>query len=427
MRQRFIRIKEAFFAVGLRMVWLVPVFVNLCWMPCFHLPLKAAEAAELSKNQGQKQTTSKNSQIKLPDLSVKAASEQPLIIYDGPSSKLIKYKVKADILETFKPDIDIIQNKGSGSDETSLSPSSSAEKPDNRLEIFRVNQKLNDFTYGLEYRHVAKHINDFNRYKNKTGTKTTVGLKNDQEGVEIWGGTNVGAVGLKTFFSRFLDNVDHDPTLPRMLTHKYGLEMKYKMDVLPIGVSFFHSWEESENDVETGSPEYQGVQKKIYNGSLRYDGGKHFDITASSSYSLSRDLLHPDQETVSFRNGIRSSFRLTRHLTITPVLSFGEHRYLWDGEYETHPSASLFLTYHHLFDIINLSVRGRYSQTKNTDESLDNEKYTTSIGLTWNEKSFFSRKTGYSLNFGYNQYLDNIQPESSYNSLYTSLKIEFEL
>jgi hypothetical protein len=427
MRQRFIRIKEVFFAVRLRMVWFVPVFVNLCWIPCVNFPLKAAEAAVLSKNQGQKQTTLKNSQNKLPDLFVKEASEQPLIIYDSPNTKLVKFKVRADILDALKPDIDIFQNKSSESDKTAFPPSLDSDKPDNRLEIFRLRQKLSDFTYGLEYRHIAKHLDDFNRYKNKTETKTRVGLKNDQEGVEIWGGTNIGGIGLKTFFSRFLDNVDHDPTLPRMLTHKYGLEMKYKMRVLPIGLSFFHSREESEDNVETESAEYQGTQKEIYNGSLNYDGGERFDITASSSYSLSRDLCHPDQKTVSFRNGIRTSIRPAPRLTITPALSFGEHRYLWDGEHEIHPSASLSLGYRRLFDIIDLSFHGRYSQTKNTDESLDNERLTTSVGLTWNEKRFFSRKIGYSLNLGYNQYVDNIQPDSSYSSLYASFKIEFEL
>jgi len=427
MRQRFIRITEVFFAVRLRMVWLVPVFVNLCWIPCFHFPLNAAKAAELSIHQGQKQTTQKKSHIHPTDLSVKDAVEQPLVVYDGPGGKLLKYKVKADILETFTPDIDIFQNKSSESDEILSSSRSGSNEPANRFEIFRLEQKLNGFNCGLEYRYVAKHLNYFNRYKNKTGTKTKVGLKNDQEGVEIWGEKNIGSIGFKTFFSRFLDNVDRDPTLPRMLIHKYGVEMKYKMRPLPIWVSFYHSSQQSENNVEMGSSEYQGNQKETYGGSLKYYGGKRFDITASSSYSFSRDLCHPNQETVSFRNGIRSSIRPAPHLTITPVLSFGEHRYLWYGEHEIHPSAALFLTYHRIFDLINLSFHGRYSQTKNTDESLDNERLTASVGLTWNDKRFFSRKVGYSLSLGYNHYLDNIQPDSSYNSLYASFKLEFEL
>ncbi len=427
MRHRFIRIKEVFFAVRLRMVWLVPVFVNLCWIPCVHLPIKAANAAELSRHQGQKQTTSKNSQVYPTDLSVKDTVEHPLVVYDGPGGKLLNYKLKADILEAFKPDIDIFQSTASDYHERFFSSNLSAHDSDNRFEIFRLEQHLKDFKFGLEYRYVAKHLNHFSRYKNKTGTKTKVGLKNDQEGVEIWGEKKIGAIGVKTFFSRFLNNVGRDTVIPRMLTHKYGIEMNYRMESLPICLSFSHFEENSENDAGVGSPEYEGHQKETYNGSLKYSGGKGFDITASSSYSLSRDLLHPDQRTVSIRNGIRTTIRPAPHLTITPVLSIGEYRYLWYGEHEIHPSAALFFMYHRIFKIINLAFHGRYSQAKNTDQTLDNERLTTSIGLTWNEKNFFSRKIGYSLNLGYNHYLDNIQPDSSYSSLYASFKLEFDL
>ena len=427
MRQRFIRIKEVFFAVRLRMVWLVPVLVYLFWNPCFNLPLNAATAAELSGNQGQKQTTRKKTQIKLAALSARDLSLQPLIIYDGPGVKVLKYKVKPDILETFNPDIDIFQNISSESYEAFPTPISSSSEPDNRFEIIRLEQNLNGFNCGLEYRHVAKNLNNFSRYKNKTGTKTKVGLKNDQEGVEIWGEKHIGSLGLKTFFSRFSNNVDHDSALPQMLTHKYGLEMKYKMGVLPVWFSFFHSREQSENSFEMGSPEYQGIQKETYNGSFKYAGGKRFDITASSSYSLKRDLFHPDQETISLWNSVRSSFRPASHITIAPKLSFGEYRNLWNGTHEINPSASLYVTYHRIFNVVDLSVLGRYSQTSNTDQSLDNETLSTSIGLAWASKRLLSRKIDYSLRLGLNEYKDNIQPESSYSSLSASFKLEFRL
>jgi hypothetical protein len=423
----FICIKEIFFAIRFRAVWLVPVFFNLFWNPCFLFPVKAAKAAKLSENQGQKQTTLKNSQINLPVLSVKDPLEQKLIVYDGPGGKLLKFKVKADILETFKPEIDIFQNKSSGFDETLFSSRSDSNESDNRFEIFRVEQKLNGFDCGLEYRFVGKNLNDFNRYKNKTETKTKVDLENDQEGVEIWGEKNIGSFGLKTFFSRFLDNVDRDPTLHRMLIHKYGLEMKYKMHLLPICLSFSHSKEESENIFEIRSSEYTGEQKETYCGSLEYVGGKVFDITASSSYSLSHDLFSPNQETETFRHRIRSFIRPASNLTIAPTLSFGEYRYLWYGEYEKHSSVSLSITYRRIFNAVDLSSRGRYSQTSNSDRSLDNERLSTSIGLRWNARSLFSLKISYSLDFGYNHYLDNIDQNSSYNSLSTSFKLEFQL
>jgi hypothetical protein len=279
----------------------------------------------------------------------------------------------------------------------------------------------------LEYRYVGKNLNDFDRYKKKAETKTNFGLENDQEGMEIWGEKNIGSIGFKTFFSRFWDNVDRDPTLPRMLTHRYGLEMKYKMDLLPVCLSFSHFSEESEDTFEIKSSEYHGEQKKSYKSSLQYYAGKTFDVTASASYSLSQDLFDPNNETQSFRHKISSSIHPASNLTIIPTLSFGEYRYLWDGEQRENPSASLSISYSQIFNIVDLSLQGRYSQTKNNDRSLDAERLNTSIGLSWHANNSFFQEMCYSLDLGYNQYDDKINENSSYNTLSTSFKLEFQL
>lgn len=422
-----IRIKEVLFTVSLCVLWLIPVFINLLWNPIFPLPVKAENVAKLSENQGQKEITGKYSKSQLPDLSSEDPLEQLPIIYNGPGGTLLKYQAKTDFLETFKPEVDIFENKPSELDETSFSSKSAFNSSDNRFEILRLEQKFKNFNYGVEYRYVGKNLNNFDRYKKKAETKTNFGLENDQEGVEIWGEKNIGPIGLKTFFSRFWDNVDHDPALPRMLTHRYGLEMKYKMDLLPVCLSFSHFSEESEDTFEIENSEYHGEQKKTYSSSLQYHGGKAFDITASASYSLSQDLFDPNKETQSFRHKISSSIHPASNLTIIPTLSFGEYRYLWDGEQRENPSASLSISYSQIFNVVDLSLRGRYSQTKNTDRSLDTERLNTSIGLSWHANNSFFPKMCYSLDLGYNQYDDKINENSSYNTLSTSFKLEFQL
>ena len=423
----FIRIKEVFFTFPLCVLWLILVFVNLLWNPIFSLPVKAENVAELSENQGQKQTTVKYSKSHLTDLFPKDPLEQLPIIYNGPGGTLLKYQAKADFLETFKPEVDIFQNKPSGFDETFFLSRSASNESDNRFEILRLEQKLKGFNYGLEYRYVGKNLNDFDRYKKRSESKTNFGLENDQEGVEIWGGQDIGSIGLTTFFSRFWDNINRDPAIPRMLTHRYGLEMKYKMDLLPVCLSFSHFREESEDTFEIESSEYHGEQKKTYKSSLHYHGGKAFDITASASYSLSQDLFDPNKETQSFRHKISSSIHPASNLTIIPTLNFGEYRYLWDGEQRENPSASLSISYSQIFNVVDLSLRGRYSQTKNNDRSLDTERLNTSIGLSWHVNNSFFQEMCYSLDLGYNQYDDKINEDSSYNTLSTSFKLEFQL
>jgi hypothetical protein len=423
----FIRIKEVFFTVPLCVLWLILVFVNLLWNPIFSLPVKAKNVAELSENQGQKQTTLKYSKSHLPKFSLKDPLEQLPIIYSGPGVTLYKYQAKADFLETLKPEVDIFQNNPSELDDTFFLSSSASNESDNRFEILRLEQKFKNFNYGLEYRYVGKNLNDFDRYKKKAETKTNFGLENDQEGIEIWGEKNIGAIDFKTFFSRFWDNVDRDPVLPRMLTHRYGFEMKYKMDLLPVCLSLSHFSEESEDTFEIESSEYHGELKKIYKSSLQYDAGKTFDVTASASYSLSQDLFYPNNETQSFRHKISSSIHPASNLTIIPTLSFSEYQYLWDGKQRRNPSASLSISYSQIFNILDLSLQGRYSQTKNNDRSLYAEKLNTSIGLSWHANNSFFQEMRYSLNLGYNQYDDKINENSSNNTLSTSFKLEFQL
>jgi hypothetical protein len=212
-----------------------------------------------------------------------------------------------------------------------------------------------------------------------------------------------------------------------MLTHRYGFEMKYKMDLLPVCLSFSHFSEESEDTSEIESSEYHGEQKQIYKSSLQYYAGKTFDVTASASYSLSQDLFDPNKETQRFHHKISSSIHPASNLTIIPTLSFGEYQYLWDGEQRKNPSASLSISYSQIFNIVDLSLRGRYSQARNNDRSLDVERLNTSIGLSWHANNSFFQKMCYSLDFGYNQYDDKIIENSSYNTLSTLFKLELQL
>ena len=420
-----IRIKEVFFKVRLYVLWLMPVFVILCWNPYFTIPVYTVKAAERSENQGQKQKTVKNSQIDLPDLSAKDPLLQPLVIYNGPEGALLKSHIRADFFGTFKPEIDIFQ-KSSEFDEACFSSNLASNEFDKQLEIFRLKQNLNGFNYGVEYRYVGKNLNDPNHYKKKTETETKVDLENDQQGVEVWGEQKIGAIGLKTFFSRFWDNVDRDPTQTQILTNKYGLEMKYKMDSLPIDVSFSHSREESEDIIKPDSTDYQGEQKETYGSSLNYYGGKAFTMTASSTYSYSQDLFDTNKKTGSYWHRISSCIRPASNLTITPMLSFGEYRY-WYGERKENPSASLSINYSRIFNIVDLSLRGRYSQMRNTDGSQDVATLDTSVGLSWNAIYSFFPKMSYSFELGYDQYYDKISQNSSYDALCTSFKLEFHI
>jgi hypothetical protein len=421
----FIRIKEVFFKMRLCALWLIPVFVILCWNPYFSIPVNTVKAAERSENQCQKQPPVKNSQINLSDFSAKDPLPQPFVIYDGPEGVLLKSHVKADFFGTFKPEIEIFQ-KSCEVDEARFPSNLASNESDKHLEIFRLKQNLNGFNYGMEYRYVGKNLNDPNHYQKKTETKTKVDLQNDQQGMEIWGEKKIGSIGLKTFFSRFWDNVDRDPTYTQILTNKYGFEMRYKMDSLPINFSFAHSREEFEDTIKSDSSGYQGKQKETYSGSLYYCRGKAFTMTASSTYSHSQELFDTNKKTETCWHRISSSIRPASNLTITPTLSFGEYRY-WYGERKENPSASLSINYRRIFNVVDLSLKGGYSQTRSADGNQDVAILDTSVGLSWNTTYSFLPKMSYSLELGYDQYYDKISRNSAYDALCTSFKLEFQI
>ena len=416
------------FRVFLRGLWLIPAFVILCWNPFFPLLVKAIEAAELSENQGQKQTALKDSQINLHDVSVERPLLQLLEIdEDGNESLLWKYQKKQSFLPKVETQIDIFQKKSTEFENPLFSSNLISNEPDKQLSIFRLKQQSNSFFYGVEYRCVGKDLKNLNDYKKKTNTKTNIDLKDDQEGVEIWGTKKIGPIGLKTFFSRFWNNVDRDPKQTHLTANKYGIEMNYKFDSLPIYFSLSHSRLQSESTVESNSLEYQAEEKETYGGSLYYYGGKAFNMTASSSYSPSQDLVDPNKVTYSYWHAISASIIPLSNLTITPTVSFGEYQYLWYGEQTENPSISLSITRSRLLNMIDLSLWGEFSRSRSTDGYQDAETLNTSVEINWDAKYLFFSKARFSLDLGYDQYDDKIYQSSSYDSFSASFQLKFQL
>ena len=427
MRRRSIQILKIHFKIFLRGLWLIPAFVILCGDPYSPFLVKAVKAAELSEIHGKSKSAWKDSQNNIRDGSVESPLAQPLVIDDGPDGLLLKSQVKVNFFGKSEPEIDIFKNKSPEFENTLISSNLASNEPDKTLEIFRLKQTSNDFIYGVEYRCVGKDLKNLNDYKKKTNTKTNIDLKNDQQGVEVWGAKKIGPIGLKPFFSRFYDNVDHDPKQTRMLTDEYGLEMKYKLDFLPLYFSFSHSRSQSESTFESYGSEYQGEQKETYSGSLYYYGGKTFNMTASSSYSPSQDLVDPNKVTHSYWHEISASISPVSNLTITPTVSLAKYQYLWYGEQTDNPSISLSIAWSQFIKKIDMALWGEYSRTRNSDGYQDAETLNTSVEISWKAKYLYFPKAKFSLELGYNQYDDKIYQNNSYDSLSTSFQLKFQL
>jgi hypothetical protein len=294
-----------------------------------------------------------------------------------------------------------------------------------QLQIFRLKQKSDSFSYGAEYRYVAKDLKNPKSYRKMTSTNYK--LENDQEGVEVWAARDIGPIRFKPFFSRFWNNVDGASNRYQMLATEYGLNVQYKPHYLPIYFSLSYSQGQSESAMEPEHWESKGSRKNTYEGSLYYWGGEAFSLTASSSYSSSQDLYDVGNETESFWHEISATFSPITNLSISPTVSFGEYRYLWSGERTENPAASLSISYTLLFNAIDLSLWGEYSGRRGTAGYQDAITYSGSAEISWEAKYGSLPKTRFSLEFDYDAYIDKVYPESSYDDLSFSLTIKTSL
>ncbi len=419
--------KKIYFRIFLSILWLIPVLVIFDWNPCFPLTFKAIEAAQLFKNQGQRQLPTKDSQINPQGLSVKDFWPEDIVIDHVPEGLLWKSRLKANLVGKSKAEIDIFRNKSSEIKSSFFLSGIGASGSDDQLKIIRLEQKLNLFDYGIEYRFVGKNLANANAYKKKTETSTKTKFKSDQEGVEVWGIKKIGPVGLKSFFSKFYDNVDRDPNQTRKLTNEYGIEMKYEMHSLPIYCALSYSRQNSESTTAFDRSKNLKKQKETYRGSLNYNVGKAFNIKAVSIFTPSQDHVAKNKITQSLWHKISTTIRPLPNLFITPAMSYREKRYLWYGERTENPSASLSVSCSQLFDVVDLALRGEYSRSRKTDGLKDVGSLNTSVGIDWDAKYLFFPKARFSWCFEYDQYDDEIYKSSSHDSFLTSLKLKFQI
>jgi hypothetical protein len=317
------------------------------------------------------------------------------------------------------PVVDIVAKENRAFYDSFLRSRSVSDGRERQLQVVKLKQSLKGFSYGAEYRYVGKSAAKPEDYRKHT--KGHYNLLNDQEGLEIWASRELGPIRLTGFLSRFWDNVDNNAALYRMFTNQTGIALNYKTPSLPIYLSFSHIRGASESTRKPNNSKAKGSSREIYDGSLYYYGGNSFDLTLSSSYSLSEELYDSDKQTESYWHEISASFRPSWNLTITPTVTYGEDRYRWYGERTEMPSASLCTTYSGLFDAIDLSLWGYYFRMKSTDGYLDETTLDSFLEINWNTKDLLAPEIKWTLEIGYQRFTDNIYPDSSYDALSASL------
>lgn len=275
-----------------------------------------------------------------------------------------------------------------------------------RPQMYRinVNGEWLGFEYGGNYLSVDE---DFEKLQ---GIK----LKNDQAGREVWLKRNLGVFQIKTFFSDYWDNVDFNPSRPRIRKTQGGASLDIAIPSLPfISLSYSRGSSSTTRRPNGSDPKSESIQS--FYGYVFY-GRSKWDVSVSSGYYLSEDKFQSDVEGKVIYSELSASYRPTDSIIITPGIGFTSEKYEWFGggsEYTT-PTASLSLSYYPKDRPFSFSTYGYYSRYKGNDGYTDASTLNGSGEMTWRLGRTLLGDHSVSLTFGYYHYIDTIYSAGTY-------------
>jgi hypothetical protein len=299
--------------------------------------------------------------------------------------------------------------------------------PRSQLIVFNFKQKLDDFSFGGGYRSFGADINKLDDIKKMV--TTNIKPTSCQQVAEFWMANKFGPLTLKPFIGRFWDNKLFDNVKDskryRMATNVAGITLDNKVPLLPLYFGGSYSQENSNSIFIPKGKEPRSTFNKNLGGYLYFYCGKFFDLTASTSYSHIQDKINEDNITQVYWHEISANFRPTWYITITPIIALGDYR--WPGNKTKTQLASLSLNYSKIFRNVDLWFWGSWSQTKGTAGYEDYKNLNAYLGISWQPISLSQYNAKFSLEGGYNKYIDNIYPEYTEKGFisFMSFKMKF--
>ncbi|WP_455244341.1 hypothetical protein [Petrachloros mirabilis] len=293
----------------------------------------------------------------------------------------------------FSTDAEIATAQGGKSWLAATIPGDTRYHDSDRMVRFGLTRKDDGFSYGIRYRHAGQAY-----------LQTP-----DQEDRELWGEWREGWINVKSSIGNRLNNVDGDPTKPR-LERTYG----------QIGLALARpSWPElklryanefSRNTQVTADQAVQQTRSHIFESSLAYQR-LHWNIRLSSSYTVNRDLLQGEVNRTVRNQLLAGVFRPLEDFTVMPTLGYRQETDDWSGLRINSPSASLTLQYKKNRRLY-ISASGNYGNSRSSDGLIDYEKIGGRGSLSWNLRPSAAWKARVAVEAGYNRLVNRITPAS---------------
>lgn len=258
---------------------------------------------------------------------------------------------------------------------------------------------------GAEYRSVGKRLE-----RVVTGPAS----QKDREGTEVWLAQRLGLLRLKLSQSDLSDNVDRDPALPRTTKTQTSVSAQLAPRAWPV-FGLTYATGDSERTWLNGEGRTRTIERQTFDsvaGSAYY-GGRLFDLSGTSTYSLSRDPGRSDRDMTSLYHDLSLTLRPLNTVTVMPSVGSGVDRYDRLSTSYQSGTASLLLTYTPTASRWSLWTLGAYTASQGSDRTVDGRTMSMSGGLACGLGKIFGGRATISVEAGYDRYVDGIYPDSS--------------
>lgn len=274
---------------------------------------------------------------------------------------------------------------------------------------------VRDLEGGLEYRSVGRRLERL---------VSGAPAHRDREGTEVWVSQRLGLMKLRLSQSDLADNVDRNPALPRTTRVQTALSAQVAPRSWPI-LGLTYATGDSERVWLTGDGRPRVTDEQTFDsfaGSAYY-GAPRWDVSTSSTYITSRDVVRPDHETTMLYHDLRFTLRPLESLAVTPAVGTGLERYEWSETHSNTRSASLLLTYGPPTSWWKLWTFGAYNASQASDGTVDGRTMSLSGGLSCGLGRLLGAAATLSFQAGYERYDDSVYRDSSARGVFGLVRL----
>lgn len=274
---------------------------------------------------------------------------------------------------------------------------------------------IQGFEGGAEYRSVGKRLERL-----VSGPPA----QRDREGTEVWIAQRMGILRLRLSQSDLTDNVDRNPALPRTGRAQSAVTAQLAPPGGPIlGLTYANG--RSERTWLTGEGALRARDAQTFDtvSGGAYYGATRWDLSASTSYITSRDLVRPDHEMTMLYHDLSLTLRPAAAVVLVPSVSTGLERYEWSGTRSDSGSASLLLSYAPPGSWWKVWALGAYTAARSSDRTVDGRTLSWSGGLSCGLGRLLGGPTTLSFQAGYDRYDDAVYRDSSVRGVFGLVRL----